>query len=45
MIKVFHYALLITSQAMVHDQLNVQDDRYVYSYINNSNQTVTKEVR
>eukprot|EP00326_Haptolina_ericina_P017194 CAMPEP_0181195132 /NCGR_PEP_ID=MMETSP1096-20121128/14712_1 /TAXON_ID=156174 ORGANISM="Chrysochromulina ericina, Strain CCMP281" /NCGR_SAMPLE_ID=MMETSP1096 /ASSEMBLY_ACC=CAM_ASM_000453 /LENGTH=566 /DNA_ID=CAMNT_0023284691 /DNA_START=96 /DNA_END=1796 /DNA_ORIENTATION=+ len=33
-----------TYQAMTHDQLSVQDGRYVYSYVNNSNQTVTKEV-
>ena len=33
-----------TYQAMVHDLLNVQDDRYRYSYTGNNNQVITKEV-
>lgn len=33
-----------TYQAMINDLLNVQDDRYKYSYTGNNNQVITKEV-
>ena len=33
-----------TYQAMAHDLLSVQDERYKYSYTGNNNQTLSKEV-
>ena len=34
-----------TYQAMVHDLLPVQDERYRYHYVGNQNQRLSKEVR